>query len=109
MPVYFRDVILGISTLAVGACASEINNDDLIPANKMELSQSAVLAIACTGCHGNSSQTIPNFEPFTADALERTLKAYKVDEGNTVMHRLMRGYTDEEIERIAHHLGSDDE
>lgn len=68
------------------------------------------LALTCTGCHGGSSEAIPSLDSLTGKELESRLLAYKSDQaGTTVMHRLMRGYSDEEIEAVSAYLGSDEE
>ena len=67
---------------------------------------SAHLAAACSGCH---SPRTYNIEIFTADEIRATLMRYQTEKGSTVMHRLMRGYSDEDIARLATYLGKEAE
>lgn len=69
------------------------------------LDQGALLAATCTGCHapGGSGDAIPGFGNRSAAELEALLLAYKAD-GPSSMHRMARGYSDEELALIAQHL-----
>ncbi|MBI3775530.1 MAG: cytochrome C [Gammaproteobacteria bacterium] len=65
----------------------------------------AILANPCAGCHGMdgvSTGSIPSINLLSADAIVAALKAFKSGERpGTVMDRIAKGYTDEEIQRIA--------
>ena len=83
------------SALAAGPAAAA----DAIPAG-------ARLAATCTGCHGTNGATTGNTLPGLAgrpkDALLTSLKAFKSGERPaTVMTQLTKGYTDEQLDRIA--------
>ena len=57
---------------------------------------------------GNSS--IPSYDGASKEALLETLTLYNSEsDGQTVMHRLMRGYSDDEIALIVDYLGQSDE
>jgi len=64
-----------------------------------------MLAASCAGCHGTDGQSpdsIPTIQGKSADYIAGKLRAYKAGEGNpTVMNRLAKGYSDEEIDAIA--------
>ena len=72
--------------------------------------RAAILANPCAGCHGMdgvSTGTIPSINQLSADAIVAALKAYKSGERpGTVMNRIAKGYTDEEIQRIADYFHS---
>jgi cytochrome c553 len=69
----------------------------------------AALAAACSGCHAPAeTDAIPSLEGWSAEALAASLTALKAYAGgSTVMHRLARGYSDEEIATIAGYLGEE--
>ncbi|WP_185961463.1 c-type cytochrome [Telmatospirillum sp. J64-1] len=71
--------------------------------------RSALLADTCAGCHGpdgNSTGAIPAIRGQDAQAIEQALLAFKSEarEGS-VMNRIAKGYTDDEIALIARYLG----
>jgi len=72
--------------------------------------RAAILANPCAGCHGMdgvSAGTIPSINQLSADAIVAALKAFKSGERpGTVMDRIAKGYTDEEIQRIADYFQS---
>jgi sulfide dehydrogenase cytochrome subunit len=56
---------------------------------------------------GVSAGTIPSINQLSADAIVAALKAFKSGERpGTVMDRIAKGYTDEEIQRIADYFQS---
>ena len=74
------------------------------------VSRGTSLALACTSCHlgEDSSGVMPSLAGWTSDDLRASLRDYKTSEsGATVMHRLMRGYSDEDIDLIADYIGQD--
>ena len=70
----------------------------------------AMLANPCAGCHGTdgaSPGSIPSIKGMPGDYLVSTMKAFKSGKRKgTVMNRIARGYTDEEIELMAKHFSS---
>lgn len=65
----------------------------------------AVLAAACTSCHGvdgRSTTAIPSLAGRPADDLAAALLAYRDGtRGGTIMDRIARGYTPEQIALLA--------
>jgi cytochrome c553 len=66
----------------------------------------AVLAGSCANCHsdGRTSGKIPPLAGRPAATLAALLKAFKGETpppGTTIMNRLAKGYTDEQIEALA--------
>jgi sulfide dehydrogenase cytochrome subunit len=65
----------------------------------------SMLANACAGCHGTnglSSSPMPIIAQLDADYLKKVMKQYKNDERpSTIMGRLTKGYTDEQLDGIA--------
>lgn len=72
--------------------------------------RAAVLANPCAACHGMdgvSVGAIPSINQLGANAMVAALKAYKSGERPaTVMDRIAKGYSDEEIQRIADYFQS---
>ncbi len=65
----------------------------------------AMLANPCAGCHGpdgDSPGSIPSLKGLSADDIISSMKAFKTDQRKgTVMNRIAKGYTDEEIHLMA--------
>mgnify|MGYP001304269731 FL=1 len=69
----------------------------------------SMLANTCAGCHGTNGQSngpaTPTIAGMEADYLTEVMQAYKNDERvNTIMGRIAKGYSDEEIELMANAL-----
>jgi sulfide dehydrogenase cytochrome subunit len=73
-------------------------------------SPGAVLAMSCSGCHGaapTGADGIPSLTGLSADEIADKLEAYRSGEAQgTLMNRLARGYTKDEIRQLAEALGS---
>ena len=71
----------------------------------------ATLASACTGCHGaqkQQGQLIPVLAGRRAATLERQMLAYRDDKtSGTLMPRLLKAYSDEQISELARYFSSD--
>ncbi|MCI4643617.1 MAG: hypothetical protein MRY64_02415 [Hyphomonadaceae bacterium] len=73
-----------------------------------EAGRAATLSLACSGCHGPAGGAIAGLENYSAEQLQSEMMRYKTEpEGNSVMHRMMRGYSHEDIEAIAAYLGAE--
>lgn len=76
-------------------------------ANAQSALDISVLAGSCANCHGTegkSNGSIPSIAGRPAPTLAALLKSYKSDTpppGTTIMNRLAKGYTDEQIEALA--------
>jgi sulfide dehydrogenase cytochrome subunit len=72
--------------------------------------RAAVLANACAACHGTDGQSpgaMPALHGKSAEFIGQRLKEFKTDQRpSTVMNRLAKGYSDEDIALIAAHLGT---
>ncbi|WOR16180.1 hypothetical protein RYZ27_05825 [Hyphomonas sp. FCG-A18] len=72
-----------------------------------ELARVSALAASCSGCHAVSGGAIVDLSDYTEAKLKAALETYRTDmDGTTVMHRLARGYSEEEIAAIASYLGA---
>jgi len=67
--------------------------------------RAAILANTCFSCHGTegrSSGAMPSIEGKSASYIADTLKRFRDgDKKSTVMIRIAKGFTDEEIEELA--------
>lgn len=68
-----------------------------------------LLSLSCTSCHGPDGKSVgvmPKIYGKDTAYLEEQLLRYKKGEGNpTVMDRIAKGYSDEEIKLIAEYFG----
>lgn len=69
------------------------------------LDRAATLSLACSGCHSVAGGAIPPLEGRPAASIRQSLLDYKTEtDGTTVMHRMMRGYSDADIDAISAYL-----
>ncbi|MGE5548586.1 MAG: c-type cytochrome [Solirubrobacterales bacterium] len=65
----------------------------------------AVMADSCAGCHGTDGHSVgamPAFSDKKLDELKTMLRDYKAGRREpTVMDRIAKGYTDEQLDAIA--------
>ncbi len=70
----------------------------------------AVLAGPCANCHGTDGRSpggIPSIAGRPANVLSAQLKAYKAETpppGTTIMNRLVKGYSDAQLDALAQHF-----
>lgn len=75
--------------------------------------QREVIAGGCANCHGTDGRGADRLTPLAgrpAEALEAILLAFKRDEveGTTIMNRIAKGFSDEEIAALAQHFADID-
>lgn len=94
-----RLILLGFAfatALAIGAPEAQ------------EPSRGAVLALSCAGCHGTDGRSpgsIPAIEGHEGEDIVSAMQAFRSGaRPATVMGRIARGYTDEEIALMAAHF-----
>ncbi|WP_321489274.1 hypothetical protein [uncultured Hyphomonas sp.] len=98
--------LLALLTPLLGACgstAAETSAADLsLPA---DTSSAAVLSLACSGCHSPAGGAITSLEGRSSVELRAALLRYRNDpDGGSVMHRMMRGYSETDIDAISIYL-----
>ncbi len=77
---------------------------DALP-DPVQVSAVAALSSSCSGCHAATGSAIVSLENLSETELLEKLSFYKSDaNGTTVMHRLARGYSDEQIRSISAYL-----
>ncbi len=67
------------------------------------------LVFTCYTCHGTDGESpgeIPKLKGKTPEKIEEKLLQFRQDQGDpTIMNRIAKGYTEDEIKRIAEYLG----
>jgi len=93
--------------LATGALALTLSTTG----SASDTASASMLADTCNGCHGMNGNSVGPASPSIAQ-MEKTafidvMKAFQSgDTYSTIMGRIARGYTDEEIERMAGHFAA---
>lgn len=81
-----------------------------MPAAAQSADDVTVLAGSCANCHGTDGRSpggIPSIAGRPENVLRAQLKAFKAETpppGTTIMNRLTKGYTDEQIDALAKHF-----
>ena len=99
--------------LSAGGCTGAGRQPDSV-------GRAALLASACSGCHvsrrgdaameSGAAAGIPDLAGYSAQRLEALLQEYqRQSDGPSAMHRLARGYSDDELRLIANYLGRQSE
>ncbi|MCR9269721.1 MAG: hypothetical protein NXH72_07025 [Hyphomonadaceae bacterium] len=105
MPDRNLQILMGaLSVISLAACGSASDRDTQQPAFSLSdaTDSGAQLALACSGCHSAASGAIVSLNGYTREALETRLLQYKSEaDGTTVMHRLARGYSDDDIAEVS--------
>lgn len=78
----------------------------ILPAQAEEVRSARMLANTCAGCHGtlgaSAGEVMPTIGGMDQEYLAGVLRDYKTDRRpSTIMGRIMRGYSDQEISAIA--------
>ncbi len=64
------------------------------------------IALNCRNCHASSESAIPSLEPLSAQQISQMLLDFKYDRKlATLMPRIAKGYSDEELKAVADYLG----
>ncbi|QTF92043.1 c-type cytochrome [Halomonas sp. BM-2019] len=94
--------------LLLGGLATTVQADSDLSRDQM-----AVMAGGCASCHGTDgrlSGAVPALAGRPAELLESRLLAFKRDEveDTTVMDRIAKGFSDEELSALAEHFATID-
>ena len=104
----FRSTILPLSLFGLAACGGASDPADRAPSEiePVTLSDGALISMVCSGCHSDQAGAIVTLNDYSESQLVEALSKYKFEtDGTTVMHRLARGYSDEDIAKISAYLG----
>ncbi len=101
-------IILGavLTLILLNACQRQaVPRADMPLLTDTSLSKGALLSVSCNNCHAKTGLGIPNYSNHSAKRIKKYLTFYKTDtNGTSVMHRMARGLSDEEIALIAGYL-----
>ena len=82
----------------------------LLPVSAFAADKGMVLALSCASCHGTngaSPGSIPRIQVRSAEYIEKAMLQFKAGKRPaTVMNRIAKGYTDEEIKLLSAYLGN---
>ena len=82
----------------------------LLPVSAFAADKGMVLALSCASCYGTngaSPGSIPRIQGRSAEYIEKAMLQFKAGERPaTVMNRIAKGYTDEEIKLLSAYLGN---
>ena len=82
----------------------------LLPVSAFAADKGMLLALSCASCHGTngaSPGSIPRIQGRSAEYIEKAMLQFKAGERPaTVMNRIAKGYTDEEIKLLSAYLGN---
>lgn len=100
------NVLVPLSLMGLAAC-SPSDPQSITTTAPDRLSDAAQLAVTCSGCHSDQSGGIVSLTGYSEAALRTAFQRYKTEpDGTTVMHRLARGYSDENIAAISAYLAT---
>jgi cytochrome subunit of sulfide dehydrogenase len=102
---------IGLGLQGISACGSAPALPADMPEHaRADLPLGAALAMSCSGCHSPAGGAISSLEGRPAEDIRTALLYYYQDtEGTTVMHRMIRGYSEADIDAISAYLGDEAE
>ena len=100
------NVLVPLSLIGLAACGPS-GPQTITSSAPDRLGDAAQLAVTCSGCHSDDNGGIVSLKGYSETALKTAFQRYKTEpDGTTVMHRLARGYTDENIAAISAYLAT---
>jgi len=107
--VKFRSALATLSAVllvAYSASSTLAEEQAATEAGHAPLGSTAALVVSCSGCHGEGGRAIVSLEGLSANDIEARFLMYRrTTVGGSSMHRMARGYTEEQIRLIADYLG----
>lgn len=95
-----RGVLISLLTVLFAACSPPQNELSPDP-----LSYGAALSATCAGCHSAGAPDMPDISDWSSEQIAESLTAFRDLDGETVMHRLSKGFSDEDIAAISKQWG----
>ena len=96
-----------VGVLSALLCVSSCGETHSEAETTAPLDRQQSLVMACSTCHAETNRHIPQLAGLPEQALLDALLLYKSDaSGTSVMHRLVRGYSESDLELIAQELGT---
>ena len=104
-----RRLLLSLTTMLFAACVGEEQAETASFDDSLLQNPGHALASACSGCHAKNGQAISDLSNWSEEAIIASMVNYKNSaDGTSVMHRLARGYTDQDIQKIAEFLAAEE-
>lgn len=98
-----------LTSILLFSCTQSPSTEFKDSISKGELhNNGTLLSASCSGCHAPKS-IVGDLDNLTQEQLSDLMTSYKEDSGTTVMHRLMKGYSNQDILLISEYLGKTDE
>ena len=105
----FRSALATLSAVllvAYSASSTLAEEQGVSEAGHAPLGSTAALVVSCSGCHGEGGRAIVSLESLSADDIEARFLMYRSSTAaGSSMHRMARGYTEEQIRLIADYIG----
>jgi sulfide dehydrogenase cytochrome subunit len=80
------------------------------PPARAQTADARLLALSCAGCHGPDGQspgTIPSLRGKNEATISDALRGFRADQRpSTVMGRVAKGYSDQEIDAVAREIAA---
>lgn len=108
--MWVRSIAFAFSLLFSGQASADVGKREA--ASEPLESAVAGLAASCSGCHTRAvtDDTFPQIYGRPAAEIREKMLAFRSGKRQgTVMHRIARGYSDEEIELLAGYLAKQDD
>lgn len=103
-----RTAFVAASILALGACGQTRDGDGMQVTAQDPADQAALLTASCSGCHAPGGTAIVSLDGLSGESIAASLRRYRADTaGTSVMHRLARGFSDENVALIAARIGNE--
>jgi cytochrome c553 len=99
-----------VSVITIGLAASLALLTSCAALAQQPPPNNRTLAASCSGCHGpqgQGAQAMPAIAGLPREHLAAALRAFRAGQRPaTVMHQLAKGYSDDEIARLAEHFAA---
>lgn len=107
MQIHFRNAIVPVATVLFLV----MGGTGIVQADADANLQASLLASSCANCHGTEgrlSGTVPRLAGQPEAVLAAQLRSFREDAipDTTIMNRIAKGYTDEEIDMLARYFAS---
>lgn len=91
-PKMIRLIIVAIGMLIAESCFADLDAQAIV--------------LNCRNCHSADSSEIPSLQTLSSEQISRMLLDYKYDKTpTTLMPRIAKGYSDQELKAVADYLG----
>ena len=101
---YITALMTAFLMTALLGSACNANPVDTAPQIDADTSSAQALSLACQSCHVKDGEVIPDYTHLSKEELAARLTHFKTTKGESVMHRIMSGYSQADIERLSHYL-----